>query len=589
MTSQIVLATGITGCVLLALAMTPIRTELVLFGAMLLLSLTGVLTPTQALAGFANPGILTIGALFVVVGGLVETGAVAWLSQTVLRRPKSVAGAQLRLLTATGLVSSVVNNTPVVAMFIPVAQQWSTRHSIPSSKLLLPMNHIAILGGMCTLIGTSTNLVVNGLLMQVHPESQLKLFELGWVGVPLVLAGMLYSLLFSRWLLPARTPPLEQLHNAREYSVQMRIQANGPLVGRSIGEVGLRSLRSAYVIEIERQGRLIVGVGPEEMLQRDDVLTCVGVVDAVKDLRKIPGLLVLEAQTYRLDLKNWQRQLVEIVLSQDSPLIGQTVRESNFRTQYRAAIISISRGGHRIAGKLGDVTLWRGDTLLVEAGPEFISRHRHNRDFLLLSAVENSQPVDFRKAPIAIVILLGMIACESLGVASLFEVAFIAAGLMIATGCITARLASQSIDYPLVAAIAASYALGVALDKSGAAGVLAAQVVQHAGHNPMLALVAVYAATCAITQIITHNATGVLMFPVAMAVAAAAHVNHVPFVVSVMIGASAGFITPMGYQTNLMVYGAGGYRFGDFVRFGLPLTVLVGGLAMWIIPRVWPF
>jgi di/tricarboxylate transporter len=589
MTDQMAIAAGITLSVLLALTLTRIRTELVLMGAMLALSLTNVLTPAEALAGFASPGVLTIGALYVVVGGLTETGAVAWLSQIILRRPGSIVGAQSRLLAVAGLVSTVVNHTPVVAMFIPIAQQWSTRHSIPSAKLLLPMNHVAMLGGMCTLIGTATALAVNGLLVQMHPESQLHLFDLAWVGVPVTVAGTIYCLLFAERLLPDRTPPIEQLHNAREYSVQMRIQPNGPLVGKSIGEVGLRSLRSAYVVEIERNGGLILGVGPEELLQRDDVLTCVGVVDAVKELRKIPGLSVPEEQTYRFDLKNWQRQLVEIVLSAQSPLIGKTVRDANFRTQYRAAIVSISRDGQRISGKLGDVALKGGDTLLVEAGPDFVTRHRHSREFLLVSPVENSQPADFRKAPVAIAILIAMVIADFLGIAPLFAVSFIAAGLMIATGCITNRLANQSIDYPVVAAVAASYALGVALDKSGAAGAIAAQVMQHAGRHPMFALTAVYAVTAACTQLVTHAATGVLMFPVALAVAKTAGSSHMPFVVAVIIGACSGFVTPFGHQTNLMVYGAGGYRFSDFVRFGLPLAVITGVLALWIIPHVWPF
>jgi di/tricarboxylate transporter len=586
---EIAIAIAITGGVVLALAITSISTEMVLLSAMVILSLCGVLTPTEALGGFANPGVLTIGALYVVVAGLVETGTMAWFSQVVLRRPRSLISAQLRLLSTSGLASSVMNNTPVVAMFIPIAQQWSARYGMPISKLLLPMNNVAILGGLCTLLGTSTNLAVNGLLIQARPESQLQLFDLAWVGVPLTALGIVYALVFSRRLLPDRTAPLEQLHNAREYSVQVRVQANGPLVGRSIGEVGLRGLRSAYVIEIQRQGRLLTRVGPEEVLQSEDTLTCVGVVDAVKDLRRIPGLGVLDDQTFRLDLKNWQRQLIEIVLSPHSPLIGKTVKATNFRTEYQAAIISISREGGRVPGKVGDVELKPGDTLLVEAVPGFVEKHRYSREFLLVSAVQDSQPADFRKAPVAAVILAGMIAFEVAGLASLFEASFVAAGLMIATGCITSKIARQSIEYPIVAAIAASYALGAALTKTGAAQAIADQVLGLVQNDPMFALAAVYIATLVITEIITNNAAGVLMFPIALAVADAGAVSHMPFVITVMVAASAGFITPLGYQTNLMVYGAGGYRLGDFVRYGAPLSAAVAIVSLLIIPRVWPF
>jgi di/tricarboxylate transporter len=588
-TSDIAIAAAITAGVLILLTTTSIGTEIVLLAAMVLLSVTGVLTPGEALAGFANPGVLTIGALYVVVAGLTETGTIAWLSQVMLRRPRNLRSALLRLLPTCGVVSSVMNNTPVVAMFIPIAQQWSTRYGISVSKLLLPMNNVAILGGLCTLIGTSTNLVVNGMLQQARPESALQLFDLVWVGVPLTILGVVYAVLFADRLLPSRAAPLEQLHSAREYSVQVRVEPNGPLVGRALGEVGLRGLRSAYVIEIQREQRLLTPVAPEEVLQAGDTLTCVGVVDAVKDLRRIPGLTVLNDQTFRLDLKNWQRQLIEIVLSSHSPLIGKTVKQANFRTQYQAAIISISREGDRVAGKVGDVELKPGDTLLVEAVPGFVEKHRYSREFLLVSAVQDSQPADFRKAPIAVAILIGMIGAEMLGVISLFEACFVAAGLMIATGCISSKIARQSIEYPIVAAIAASFALGVALMKSGAADALAAQLMLLVKNEPMLALAAVYVMTVIVTEIITNNAAGVLMFPIALAVADAAAVNHLPFVIAVMVAASAGFITPLGYQTNLMVYGAGGYHFRDFVRYGVPLSILVAIASLLIIPRVWPF
>jgi len=575
--------------VLTVLAGTTVPTEFVLLGAMVLLALSGVLAPGEALSGFSNPGVMTIAALYVVVAGLVETGTMAWISQLIMRRPRSGPSAQARMLTAAGLMSSVINNTPVVAMFIPMAQQWATRYGLPISKLLLPMNHITILGGLCTLLGTSTNLAVNGLFMQVRPDLALHMFDLAWVGVPLTIIGIVYALVSSRWLLPNRAAPIEQLENAREYSVQVRVLPNGPLVGRTIAEVGLRNLQSAYVLEIERQARLVTVVGPHEILQAEDVLTCVGIVDAVKDLRRVPGLAVLLDQSYRLDLKNWQRQLVEIVLSQTSQLVGHTVREAGFRTQYNAAIVSISRAGERLAGKLGDIVLRAGDTLLVEAAPGFVEKHKYSRDFLLVSLVQDSTPADFRRAPVAVAILIAMIVVDFFGVVSLFEASFVAAGLMIATGCVTARRATRSIDYPVVAAIAASYALGTALSTSGAATLIANTVVQLTAHEPLLALIAVYVATAAMTEVITNSAAGVLMFPVAMAVAQSSGASPMPFVIVVMVAASAAFITPLGYQTNLMVYGAGGYHFRDFVKFGLPLSLIVAVVSLVIIPRVWPF
>jgi di/tricarboxylate transporter len=382
---------------------------------------------------------------------------------------------------------------------------------------------------------------------------------------------------------------MEQLENAREYAFQVRIHGNGPLVGKTIAEVGLRNLKSAYVLEIERDLRLMTSVGPDEVLRSEDRLTCVGVVDAIKDLRRMPGLSIAEEQGYTLNLKHTKRQLVEIVLSPTSPLINQTVRKSNFRDLYGAAIISISREGSRIAGKVGDIVLRPGDTLLVETGPHFVDKHKYSRDFLLVSALQDSTPPDFRRAPLALAILVLMIVFATLEWVPLFEASFIAAGLMVATGCLTMQTATRSIEYHIVAGIAASFALGVALTESGSASLIGDALVSFAVGNPWLVLVALYVCTALVTELITNNAAGVLMFPIAISVAQFAGVNYMPYVIVVMVAASAGFITPIGYQTNLMVYGPGGYRFIDFVRFGLPLSIACGIMTVIIVPRVWPF
>ena len=580
---------AVVGTVLFLLATTPAPTEMVLLGAMIVLSIANVISPSQALSGFSSPGVMTIAALYIVVAGLRETGAIAWFSQRFFGRPRSLVSAQMKLMGAGGLLSTVINNTPVVAMFIPIAQDWAARYGLPISRLLLPMNNVVILAGLCTLIGTSTNLAVYGLLMQMRPEAELGLFDLIWVGLPLTLVGFVYALLFSRRLLPDRKGPVEQLENAREYSFIVRIHPGGPLVGRSISDVGLRNLRSAYVLEIERRGQLMTAIGPEHVLEAEDRLTCVGVVDAVKDLRRMPGLSIAEEQSFTLNLKHRQRQLVEIVLSGHSPLINVRVKDTNFRSRYGAAIISVSRDGARIPGKVGDIVFRPGDTLLVEAGPDFLDKHQLSRDFLLVSALSDSAPPDFRRAPLAFGILALMIFLGTVEWVSLFEASFIAAGLMVATGCLTTQLASRSIEYHIVAGIAASFALGVALTESGAASLIAGWLVGLAQGSPLLSLVALYVTTVIVTELITNNAAGVLMFPIALSVAEVGGVDFMPFVIAIMVAASAGFITPIGYQTNLMVYGPGGYRFMDFVRFGLPLNVVCGIITLIVVPQVWPF
>jgi di/tricarboxylate transporter len=588
-TLEILLTLAVVAGVLVLLTTGRLDTDVVLVGAMITLTLLGILKPDQALQGFASNGVMTIAALYIVVAGLRETGAMAWISRWVLGKPRSLAVAQGKLMFVTSALSAVINNTPVVALFIPVAQEWASRFGYSISKLLLPMNHMVILAGMCTLIGTSTNLIVNSLLVQTVPDAGLGLFSLIWIGLPLTVIGFVYMLVASQWLLPERQSPVEQLENAREYSVEARVTPSGPLVGRTIAEVGLRSMRFAYVLEIIRGDRLLTAVGPDEVLQGNDRVTFVGIVDAVNELRRIPGLLVAEDQTYQLNLRQAQRCLVELVLSQASPLIGHTVRDSGFRSVYNAAIISISREGARLEGKLGDVRLRPGDTLLVETDQGFVERQKYNRDFLLVSSLQDSAPPDFARAPLAFAILLGMLVVASFEWVPLFQASFIAAGLMVASGCVTLSVARRSIEYPVLAGIAASFALGFALAESGAATLLADWIGTIAKGDPFWALVVLYVSTVVVTELITNNAAGVLMFPIAMAVAQDGNVSFLPYVIAVMVGASAGFITPIGYQTNLMVYGPGGYRWADYIRFGTPLSIIVGIATVLIVPMVWPF
>ena len=589
MTWEIWFTLAVVAAVLATLASSRAPTEMVLISAMVVLSISGVITTSESLAGFSSPGVITIAALYVVVAGLRETGTIAWFSQLVFGRPKNLLSAQLKLFGASGLLSSVINNTPVVAMFIPVAQEWSARYGLSISRLLLPMNNVVILAGMCTLIGTSTNLIVYGLLIKARPDADLGLFDLAWVGVPLTLMGILYAVTLSRALLPDRQNPMEQLENAREYAFEVRIHAGGPLVGKTIAEVGLRNLKSAFVLDIERESQLLTSVGPDEILRANDRLTCVGIVDAIKDMRRMPGLSIAEDQGFKLNLKHAQRRLVEIVLSGTSSLMGRTVRDSDFRQIYGAAIISISRDGSRVPGKVGDIEFRPGDTLLVEAEASFARKHKYNREFLLVSSLQDSAPPDFRRAPLALGILVVMIVVATLEWVPLLQASLIAAGLMVVTGCLTMYTATRSIEYHIVAGIAASFALGAALLESGAAQLVGDALVSLAVGNPLLVLIALYFSTMVVTELITNNAAGVLMFPIAISVAEAAGVNYMPYVIAVMVAASCGFTTPLGYQTNLMVYGPGGYRFMDFVRFGLPLNIMCGIITVIIVPRVWPF
>ncbi len=574
--------------VLGSLIMTRVSADLVLMGALITLVITGVLTPASALSGFANPGVITIATLYVVAAGLTETGAVQWIARRLLGHPKTGSGAQARLFVPTGIPSAIMNNTAVVAMFIPPFQDWAQRLHLSPSQLLLPLSYAAILGGTCTLIGTSTNLVIDGLL-QSRLDIHMALFELAWVGVPLLVVGGGFLVLFANRLLPDRGGISEELEQVREYGVEVEVVSPGPLVGRTVAEAGLRALNYGYLTEIDRQGRLITAVEPDRTLQAGDRLYFVGAPECASELRRIQGLKPANGSVHKLDLANHQRCLVEVVLGPEFAALGQTVRDSRFRSRFNAAILSVSREGKRVPGKLGDIQFKMGDTLLLEASQEFAQQYRFRRDFLLVSALNDSTPPDFSKAPLALGILLAMVVVSASGLLSILEAAFLAAGAMILSGCITASRARRSVDLPVLVVIAASFALGTAMSETGAAGWVAGGLLGFGGLTPWVALALVYLLTAAFTEVITNNAAAVLMFPIALAVSEQLGVNFLPFAVAVMFAASASFITPLGYQTNLMVYGPGRYQFTDYMRIGFPLSLVVGITAVLLIPLVWAF
>ncbi len=563
--------------------------DAVMLGGLTLLLLSGVLTPGEALAGLSNEGMVTVAVLYVVVSGLQETGGAAWVSQSLLGRPRSVAHAQMRLMAPVSALSAFLNNTPVVAMFIPAVQDWAKRHGIAASHLMLPLSYAAIAGGTCTLIGTSTNLVVNGLLVGQPGQASLSMFEIAWVGVPTLLLTLVFTALFGRRLLPERRSILSQLENAREYTVEMLVEPHSPLEGKNIEEAGLRQLPGMYLVEVDRDGQVMPAVSPRTTLRGGDRLLFAGVVDSVLDLQKIRGLKPATDQVFKLESPRHQRCLVEAVISESFPLLGKSIREGRFRTLYQAAIIAVARNGERIQRKIGDIVPRPGDTLLMETHPSFLERYRNTRDFLLVSRLDDSTPPRHERAWIAVAIMAGMVLLATLGWLSMLQAAMLAAGLMLLGRCTTASATRRAVDWQVLLVIAAAFGIGIALEKTGAAGLVAGGLIGLAGDDPWATLALFFLATSLFTNLITNNAAAALMFPIALAAAARLDVSVLPFAIVIMKAASASFATPIGYQTNLMVMGPGGYTFGDYLRMGVPLTFLTGVLTVLIAPLVWPF
>ncbi len=538
---------------------------------------------------FGNPGLVTVAVLFVVAAGLTATGAMERLTAPLLGRPKSMIEAQARLTLPIAVMSALLNNTPIVAMFLPVVNDWCRRAKLSPSKLFMPLSYAAILGGMCTLIGTSTNLVVNGMLLDDPDTRGMGLFEIGAVGLPCAVVGIAYILITGRWLLPDRKPAIDTSGDPREYTVEMTVDAGGPLIGQTIEQAGLRHLPGLYLAEIERDGGVLHAVAPTEKLKSGDRLVFAGVLESVVDLRKMRGLSPATKQVFKLDAPQTHRCLIEAVVSSSCPVVGKTIRDGRFRSVYGAAVIAVARDGQRVNKKIGDIVLRAGDTLLLETEPQFVGRRRNSRDFYLVSQVAGSTAPRHERAPIAMLILLGMMIAVTGGWVSMLLGAMIAGGLMWLTRCTTGTNARDSIDWQVLVIIGAALGVGQMVEASGLATGVAHGMLNVLGTNPWLALLGVYIITNVFTELMTNNAAAVLVFPIAKATAMTLGVDFMPFAATIMIAASAGFATPIGYQTNLMVYGPGGYKFTDYTRYGLPLNFLILTITVILAPIVWPF
>ncbi len=548
----------------------------------------GILTPAEALVGFSDKGMMTIAVLYAVVAGLRETGAVDWLSRVLLGKPKSPTEALIRLVFPAMTMSAFINNSPIVAMFTVAIQDWCKRSGFKASRFLMPLSFAAILGGTCTLIGTSTNLVVDGLMQKAHLRG-LGLFELGYVGLPVAVIGCLYLVTIGQKLLPDRTGSIEQFDDVREYLLEMQVEEGCELAGQSVEQAGLRHLPGLYLIEIVRDDQVFSVVSPDTLILAGDHLVFAGAVESVVELRRIRGLVTATRQVFKLDSKLHERRLFEAVISAESPIANSNLRLARFRHRYNAVVLAISRNGQRIKGKLGDIILHPGDTLLIEAEKGFLFKYRNSRDFLLVSKLENSEHIRHDRAPLALSIMVIMLVLTVFDVLPILQASILAAIAMMLTGCLTLEGAQKDIDFNVLLVIACAFALGASVEKVGLADIIARQALSVAGSDPWLLLAIVYVTTVLVTEVITNNAAAILMFPIALSSAHALNVSEVPFSVAIMIAASASFMTPIGYQTNLMVYGPGGYHFGDYIRLGLPLTLLEGATALWLIPIIWPF
>jgi di/tricarboxylate transporter len=563
----------------------------VVFGATFVLLLTDVIDAEAAFSGFSNSAPLTVAALYVLARGAQKTGMLAAMTAHLLgdgRRSSSMA----RLLVPTATASTVFPNTPLVAMLMPDVINWCRNRGVSASRFLMPVSFAALLGGVVTLLGTSTNLVVSGLLDQ--DGDPLGVFEMTPVGLPVAVLGTAYLVLMGHRIVPDRLTPAETAEREyREFSMTMTVVEGGPLDGATVAEAGLRDLRGVFLVQIDREGRdghgdgagVVSPVAPDRRIDGGDVLSFVGNVDNIVDLQRIRGLRSTE-ERHLLAVDSPGHTFFEAVISRSSPLVGRTIKEAEFRSTYQAAVVAIHRSGHRVAGKLGEIRLRHGDTLLLLAAPGFRRNWQDRRDFLLVARVGGEPPSATAKAPIVAVTTVAVIVLAALDVLPLLEGALLGAGVLMATRTLTFSEARDAIDLDVIIVIASAFGLGAAMESTGLAGQVADLLTDAFGNFGSAGIVlGVVLATAVLTELVTNNAAAVVMFPIAVASAGPAGVDPRAMAVAVAIAASASFLTPIGYQTNTMVYGPGGYRFTDYARVGFPITVIVaaGATAMTVL------
>jgi di/tricarboxylate transporter len=580
-----------------ALVLEILSPDIIVFIALGILVCTGIVSPREAVVGFSNKGMLTVAILFVVAAAIQNTGAFNGFYYKVLGRKRAHGKSFLRIILPISVLSAFLNNTPIVVMFTSTVRQWAIEHNVSPSKLLIPLSYAAILGGMCTLIGTSTTLIVNGLMLD-HNMPSMTMFEISKVGIPCLIAGLLYLKFIGVRLLPNRKDLIQKAaETGREYLVEMKVPQDSPLIGKNIEEAGLRHLKGLYLVKIIRGAEVITAVAPKIHLMENDKLIFTGLISTIRDLRDFNGLAPITGPDEERDLKSIDK-MAEAVVSPSSPLIGKTIRDSNFRTHYRASILAVHRNGERIDSKIGDIVLHPGDTLLLLTSDAFERSWTHSKDFYLVSALPAPQTYTAGKRPLALGIMIIMITTATLGPylpkiggnsIDMFVCAMGAALLLILTRCISPDEARGSLELNVLLLIACAFGIGKALEKTGAAAYIADALISLFsvfGKTGILA--GLYLLTISFSAIITNNATAVLMFPIAYTMAAHISADPRPFAILVAIAASASFATPIAYQTNMIVYGPGGYKFRDYLKIGIPLNILLWIISIIVIPLFWP-
>ncbi len=586
----IVLAVLVVAVVLFATE--KVRVDLVALLVMAVLLATRVVTAEEGIRGFANPATVTVAAMFVLSAGLTGTGAMNALGGALAAlRGRRPGVALLAMMIGIGAVSAFINNTAAVAIFLPVILALARETGTSPSKLLIPLSYASIFGGTCTLIGTSTNILTSS-IAEAHGLRPFGMFEFTALGLVFFAVGTLYMATLGVRLLPARVSggDLAGEFEISDYLTEIVILPEAASVGKRLGESPLVRQVEMAVLEIRRGEERISLPKVEFVLQAGDVLWVRCAADGIRQLQQREGIAIRPHAPWRAeDLRTAGAVLVEAILAPNSDYSGKTLRDARFRQSFGGAVLAIRHQGQLLREKLSNTPLRAGDVLLIEVGREELPRFRKDRNFVLVSEVRQPR-IRKRKALPALAIIAAVVAAATVGLLPIVSAAIVGCALLVVTRCVTLEEAYRAIDWKVVFLLAGVLTLGTALETTGAARLISQGMVSTLrAWGPGAVVSAFYLLTSLLTEMMSNNATAVLLAPIAIAAAETLGCDSRPFLMAVTFAASASFMTPVGYQTNTLVYGPGGYRFADFLRVGTPLNILFWILATVLIPRFWPF
>jgi len=573
----------------------------VVFVGALTLTITFRLAPLEeSLKGFSNQGMLTVGALLMVAAGMYRTGGITLITEKLIGQPKNLITAQMKILPPVALGSAFLNNTPLVAMFIPVIRDLSRTFRLPATQLYIPLSYASILGGTCTLIGCSTNLVVAGMVIDflaksgpnMPPLREIGMFDLTYVGLPAAIVGIAFLMLTSRFLLPEPKKSEEIGDLERLFGSEFRVPQESPLIGQNIEELGYLKPVGYKLVKLKRQDGTEDKIEAGTRLKAKDVLVFSSNLESLPDIWDTNGLEPLYSSMDVAEMKSerFTHRLVQAVVSRKAPAIGRKISELPLpESTIKASMVALSRYGQPPEGPLADVRVKAGDNVVLEVNETFFHENQKEVAFTMTRRLTGARIKRYDHAIKSSLITLAMVVVVALGWMSMLNAALLATGAMLLTGCLTFRGAGRSIEFNTLVVIASAIGLEAAVTGSGLSEKIAGLMALIGGNNPHIAITMVFLGCILMDTMITNVASAAFMFPIAMAMAGSLGVSAMPFAMTVLVGASCSFISPMGYQTNLMVYGPGGYKPSDFLWLGLPLTLLVGIITILLAPVAFPF